>query len=271
MIIDFHTHIFPDKIAKRTIDALASNANATPYTDGTAEGLIAHMKTAGADICVNLPVLTKPDQFDSVLEFAKITNEKYSKSTQRIISFAGMHPYCDDIKGKMKRIKDAGIKGVKIHPDYQGTFIDDDGYIEILNTAKENDLIVVTHAGVDDGFLDQPVKCPPELCAKVLKKVDHKKIVLGHYGGHKQWENVLEFLVDFDVYFDTAFTFYKIEEELFKKILYAHGEDRVLFATDCPWSDIKKDKETFLSYGLSKKTEDKILFKNALKLLNIKE
>lgn len=67
MLIDFHTHIFPDKIAKRTIDALAANSKSTPYTDGTAAGLIEHMNLSKADICVNLPVLTKPEQFDSVL------------------------------------------------------------------------------------------------------------------------------------------------------------------------------------------------------------
>lgn len=270
MLIDFHTHIFPDKIAKKTIDALALNAKATPHTDGTAEGLIGHMRRSDADICVNLPVLTKPEQFDSVLEFAKIINEKYSSGKQRIISFAGMHPFCEDIKGKMKRVKDEGIKGVKIHPDYQKTFIDNDGYLEIIKAAKDNDLIVITHAGVDDGFLNEPVKCPPELCAKVLRKINHNKMVLGHYGGHKQWEKVLEFLVDFDVYFDTAFTFYKIDEELFKKILYAHGDDRILFASDCPWSDIKRDRETFLSYSLPKETEEKILYKNAVKLLQLK-
>ena len=269
MLIDFHTHIFPDKIAEKTIKALATNSNSTPYTDGTDLGLIKNMENGGADISVNLPVLTKPNQFDSVLEFAQIINAKYEHAKRRIISFAGMHPYCDDIKGKMKRIKDLGIKGIKIHPDYQETFIDDERYVEILKAAKDNDLIVVTHAGVDNGYIGKPVRCPPELSKKVLEKVNYKKIVLGHYGGHKQWQKVLDLLADFNVYFDTAFTFYKISEELFKKILYAHGEDKILFATDCPWSDIKHDKETFLSYNLSKQTEDKILYKNALKLLNL--
>lgn len=270
MLIDFHTHIFPEKIAAKTIDALANNSGATPFTDGTDAGLIKNMQNGGADIAINLPVLTKPNQFDSVLEFACLINKKYENAQRKIISFAGMHPYCDDIKGKMKRIKELGIKGVKIHPDYQDTYIDDDRYIEIINAAKDNDLIVVTHAGVDDGYLDKPVKCPPELSAKVIKKVGYDKLVLGHYGGHKKWEKVLELLADFNVYFDTAFTFYKINPELFKKILSAHGEDKILFATDCPWSDIKKDKETLLSYSLPRETTDKIFYKNALKLLNIK-
>ena len=269
MLIDFHTHIFPDKIAAKTINALSSNSGATPFTDGTDVGLIHNMQKGGADICINLPVLTKPNQFDSVLEFALSINAKYAHAEKRIISFAGMHPDCDDIGGKMKRIKDAGIKGIKIHPDYQETFIDDEKYLKIIKAAKDNDLIVVTHAGIDDGYVGKPVRCPPELSKKVLEKINYDKIVLGHYGGHKQWEKVLELLVDFNVYFDTAFTFYKIEKQLFEKILFSHGEDKILFATDCPWSDIKRDKETFLSYGLSKQTEEKILYKNALKLLNL--
>lgn len=271
MLIDFHTHIFPDKIAAKTIDALASRSNSVPFTDGTEQGLIKHMENAGADICINLPVLTKPEQFDSVLEFADAINHRYLNAERRIISFAGMHPDCNDIQGKMREIRRRGIKGVKIHPDYQETFIDDERYYKILKAAEDNDLIVVTHSGVDNGYTDKPVRCPPELVAKILSKIDYDKIVLGHYGGHKLWEKVLDLLVDFNVYFDTAFTFYKIDKELFFRILYAHGADKILFATDCPWSDITKDKETFLSYVLDAEIRDKILYKNALKLLNLQE
>ena len=270
MLIDFHTHIFPDKIAKRTLDALAANSDNHPYTEGTAESLINSMTVAGADISVNLPVLTKPEQFESVLDFAVHLNEIYKDGDKKIISFAGIHPYCENVKEKLKRVKDSGIKGIKIHPDFQNTFIDDEKYFEILKAAKDNDLIVVTHAGVDDGFIGQPVKCPPERVASVLKRINYDKIVLAHYGGHKLWQKVLELLVGFDVYFDTAFTFYAIDGKLFKEILYAHGADKILFATDSPWSDLNRDKETFLSYGLSKDVQDKIFYKNAAKLLDLK-
>ena len=200
---------------------------------------------------------------------AKEINDKYSNKSRKIISFAGIHPECDDIPAKMKLIKDSGFLGVKIHPDYQNTFINHEGYISILNQAKELDLIVVTHAGVDDGFKGFPIKCPPELCAEVIKKTNHKKFVLGHYGAHKQWQKVLEILCYFDVYFDTAFTLGSIEENLFIDILNKHGEDKVLFATDCPWRNISSDLKIFNSYNLSQQTKDKILFKNALKLLNL--
>lgn len=269
MIIDFHTHCFPDKIAKSTIEALEKKSDGRAYTDGTVEGLILALERANADIAVALPVLTKPTQFDSVANFAITLNDKFINCDRKIISFAGIHPACEDIKGKMKFLKENGIKGVKIHPDYQGTFIDDDGYIEILKCAKDQDLIVVTHSGIDDGYKNLPVKCPPELIKKVIEKVGHKKFVLGHYGAHKQWQNVLDLLSGLDVYFDTAFTFHEIDEELFKKILLRHGEDKILFATDCPWRDIREDLEILRSYNLDKDVLDKILYQNAKKLLGI--
>ena len=269
MIIDFHTHVFPEKIAKTTIDILAEKANNVPYTDGTVQGMLDAVDRAKADIAITLPVLTKPTQFDSVTKFAKAINDEYSHKGNKLISFGGMHPQCDDIEGKMAYLKLLGFKGVKIHPDYQNTYIDDDGYIKILTTAKKLDMIVVTHAGVDDGYLDQPVKCPPERVLKVIEQVGHSKFVLAHYGGHKQWDKVLEILAGKDVYFDTAYTLHEISEELFKKILSKHGDDKILFATDCPWRDIKSDVEIIKSYNLGKEIEDKIFYKNAKKLLNI--
>ncbi len=269
MLIDFHTHVFPDKIAEKTINALANNANNVPYTDGTVEGLLQAMERSNADICVALPVLTKPSQFESVTNFAITINEKFKNQDKKIISFGGMHPDCEDVQGKLKFLKDNGIKGIKIHPDYQNTFIDDERYIKILEVAKELDLIVVTHSGVDDGYKDSPVRCTPEKVKSVIEKVGHKKLVLGHYGAHKQWQKVLSLLCDFDVYFDTAFTMHEIDENLFKDILKTHGADKILFATDCPWRDIKDDYNIIKSFNLDKDVEDKIFYKNALKLLNL--
>lgn len=271
MIIDFHTHIFPEKIAKATIDNLEKRSNGHAYTDGTDISLLKNMENGGVDIAISLPVLTKPTQFDSVTKYAISINEKYADKGRRIISFGGMHPECEDVAGKMRYLKENGFLGVKIHPDYQGAFINHEGYISILNNAKELDMIVVTHSGVDDGYLGEPIRCPANLCAEVIKKTGHKKFVLGHYGAHKQWQETLDLLCDLDVYFDTAFTVPKIGEELFKKILFRHGEDKILFATDCPWHDMKQDIEVIKSYNLGKDIEDKIFYKNALKLLKLEK
>ena len=269
MIIDFHTHVFPDKIASATISSLQANSSNKPYTNGTVDGLISSMTDNNVDICVNLPVLTKPSQFETVLNFAVSINKRFSDSDKKIISFAGIHPDCDNIPDKMRQVFEAGIKGVKIHPDYQSTYIDSEGYYQIIKSASDYGLIVVTHSGIDDGYKGQPVRCSPNRVLNLIKKIDYEKFVLGHYGAHKQWQEVLEKLVKTNFYFDTAVTLSKIDKQLFLDILKLHGEDKVLFATDSPWSDVGNDVAILKSYGLSKDTLEKILYKNAVKLLGL--
>ena len=70
MIIDFHTHIFPDRIAEKTIKMLSEKGGIPPFSNGSTEGLLNAMEIAGTDISVTLPVLTNPSQFDSVNSFA---------------------------------------------------------------------------------------------------------------------------------------------------------------------------------------------------------
>ncbi|MBE5743595.1 MAG: metal-dependent hydrolase [Clostridiales bacterium] len=265
MIIDFHTHIFPEKIAERTIENLARRSNITPSFNGQYEGLIEQMKTAGVTLAVSLPVLTKKEQFDSVLTFATNIN----KTSKEIISFAGIHPLCEDIKGKLQAVKDAGIKGVKIHPDYQDTLIDDEKYIEILTVAKELDLIVVTHAGVDCAYRECTTMCHPKRARKVIDRVGHSKFVLAHMGGSEMVDEFLTHVAGSDVYIDTSYVLKYITKEQFYKILEKHGEDKILFATDAPWSSMASDLEILDSYNLCKSTLDKILYKNAQKLLNL--
>lgn len=269
MIIDFHTHIFPDKIANKTISYLMEKGGIPSFSNGSASGLIEKMNEAGVDISIALPAMTTPKQFDSINRFAMEINERYKNESKRIISFAGIHPDCEDIYAKMRFIKDSGFIGVKLHPDYQGTFINDEKYVRILEYAKEYDLVVVTHSGVDCGFLGEPVKCTPSLVKELIKRVPHSKLVLAHMGANEMHNEVLKELCDLDVYFDTAYVLRFIGEAGFKEILKRHGEDKILFATDTPWSDIKNDVNIIKSFGLTKETENKIFYENAKHLLGI--
>ena len=270
MVIDFHTHVFPDKIAEKTINFLAEKANIPPFSNGTVNSLVEKMEEAGVDISITLPIVTKPSQFDSINNFAIGINETFKNSKRKLISFGGIHPRCEDIEGKMQFIHEKGLLGVKIHPDYQGCFINDDGYFRILEAAKKYDLIVVTHSGVDVGFPGEPVKCTPTLVRELIDSVNHKKFVLAHYGANFMFDEVYDLLCGKDVYFDTAYNLRFIEEPTFKKILDKHGEDKILFATDSPWSGIKGDLEILRSFMLPKEAEEKILYKNALSLLGNK-
>lgn len=270
MIIDFHTHIFPDRIAEKTIEYLSLKGNISPFSDGTKNGLFDRLREAQADIALNLPVITNPTQFDSVNRFAKEVNESFAQSRNKgIMSFAGIHPLCDDLDEKMKWIKNNGFLGIKLHPDYQETFIDDEKYERILALAKELDLIVVTHSGADIAYRGYPVRCTPDRVLKLIRKVRHPKLVLAHLGASEMSEEVYEKLCGEDVYFDTAFVLRFTDKDTFTKIVKKHGDDRILFGSDSPWSGIERDIDIIRSFDLPKNTEDKIFFKNSKKLLGL--
>ena len=265
MVIDFHTHIFPDAIASRAISTLEQRADMKAATDGTLKGLLYSMEQSNVDLSIILPVVTKPSQFESVNQFAHTVNTTYAG---KLLSFGGIHPDCEDYKKKLDEIKHLGLIGIKIHPDYQGVMIDDVRYMNIIEYANELDLIILTHAGIDIG-LPEPVHCPPDKMRKVLDKIKPKRFVAAHYGGWGQWEMVYEYLAGEPIYFDTAFTLDYIEQDMFLKIFEKHDKDKILFATDSPWSDVNKGIHTINALPICQQDKENIFANNAKKLLGI--
>ena len=279
-IIDFHTHAFPDKIAGKTIGFLSEKGGIPAHTDGTVGGLRQSLSEAGISLGVVLPVVTKPEQFESITRFAQQINETQSLqaaeavrdgvavTTANLLSFGGIHPDSPDYKRELKELSDLGFRGIKLHPDYQGVYFDDIRYLRIIEYASELGLIIVTHAGVDIGFPDC-VRCTPDRALKVLREVKPEKLVLAHCGGWSLWEEVIDTLAGEPVYMDTAYSMGHISEEHFVTLCRAHGAEKMLFATDCPWGNPKRDVETFLSMPLGTKEQELILYKNAERLLGL--
>ncbi len=270
MIIDFHTHIFPEKIAVKTVRKLEAKAGVKAYADGREESLLASMKRAGVDLSVVLPVVTSPEQFDTVNHFAAALNQKYAGKSIRLLSFGGIHPDSPDYKKQLKEIKSLGLQGIKLHPDYQNTYFDDIRYMRILDYASQLDLTAVVHAGVDIGYPDH-VRCTIDGICKVLDEVRPKKLVLAHYGGFKLWEDVYNRIAGRDVYLDMANISDVIEDGIFLKILKKHGADHILFATDSPWSGQAESLAHVRRLVKDQADLQKILGQNAQKLVALEQ
>lgn len=265
MVIDFHTHIFPDKIAARSIKHLENASGITAATDGTLQGLLTSMDKNGVEISVIMPVVTKPSQFESVNNFAVEVNQKYKG---KLISFGGIHPDSGDYKKELDKIKELGLPGIKLHPDYQGVMIDDKRYMDIIEYADSLDLIILVHAGIDIG-LPNPVHCPPDKARKVIDKLKPGRLILAHMGGWKQWDEVYEMIAGENVYLDTSFSLDYLDEEMFLKIIEKHGCEKILFATDSPWSDAKKTAEAIKCLPIARNAIEDILSGNAKKILKL--
>lgn len=269
MIIDFHTHTFPEKIAAPTIKKLESLSGLTAATDGTLLGLKRSMEEAKVAISVVLPVITKPEQFLSINTYArKITPEHFTGKGGEILSFGAVHPRSAGYREELREVKEMGLKGIKIHPDYMGIMIDDPDMVRLIDAACELDLIISIHAGVDIG-MPWKVHCPPERSARMLREVRPPRCVLAHMGGFRQWDAVEELLAGTDVYMDISMSNGFMDMEQMKRFTARHGADRILFGTDNPWGGQKEDIDFVRRLGLTSEQEEKILWRNGANLLNI--
>ena len=120
MIIDFHVHCFTDELAPKAVPQLEKCANITARLDGTVSSIKESMKKAFIDKSVVLSIATKPSQTE------KINTWSSSIQDDSIIAFGSVHPENQNWRDELLRLKNMGIKGIKLHPDYQKFFVYDD-------------------------------------------------------------------------------------------------------------------------------------------------
>lgn len=279
MIIDFHTHTFPDNIASRAIEHMQSLSHNAVFSDGTVTGLKASMASSGVTHSVVLPVATNPAKVAHINDLSIASTEK-----ENLIYFGCMHPDFEDYRAELARLSQNGLKGIKIHPLYQDVDINDIRYLRILDRAAELGLIVVMHSGDDPAYPGE-VRCSPEMTRNVLDQVGPVTLVMAHMGGLMNWEQVPMYLADTNVYIDTAFSLGKMaqteehfytEEQLqllsaqqFCRIVRAFGSERVLFGTDSPWTCQKASLSAISELPLTRQELDNILYKNGRTLLKM--
>lgn len=264
MLIDFHTHAFPDKIAGSAIFSLSQKAGGlTALTDGSVHDLSAKMKNWGVDRFVLLNIATKPRQQTNVNNFA------ISQNGGSVVAFGSVHPDSPDVLSELERIAAAGLLGVKFHPEYQGFRIDDKKAYPLYEKCQELGLIMVFHAGKDIGFPDS-LAASPSAVKKVLKDFPNSKMVMAHMGGWMMWDEVEELVAGLDGYIDTSFTYGYISAKQATRIIKKHGAERVLFGSDCPWASPEQTARFIHSLDLTEQEKQLIFYQNALRLLGEK-
>ncbi len=264
MIIDFHVHAFPDALAAKALPLLSKcSGGVKPNYDATISGLESYLAKNNVDYAVVLNIATNPHQEKKVNDFAISLLEK-----KNIIPFGSVHPDSPNALSELERLAKAGIRGIKLHPDYQHFFVDDEKMFPIYKKIAELGFITVFHAGVDIGY-PNPVHCTPERLLRVLDLFDDAPVVAAHFGGWLLWDSVLEDLCGTKVYLDTAFSSGKMPPDYAKELIKAHGADKVLLGSDMPWSDTLDEVRFMQSLDLSAEDEEKILSNNAKRLLNI--
>jgi len=266
MVIDFHTHIFPDALAPKAMASLQATAQMPVMFDGTAKGLIGLMEKDGIEKSVVLNTVTNTKQVDKVNGFALETGDKYKS----LIPFCSLHPLTENPLAKLTELKNAGIKGIKLHPDYVRTEFDSPDFHPVLAAAEELEMPVVIHAGFDPVSPDK-LHTTPDAILNVIKKFPKLKLVCAHLGGVAMWDEVIEKLCGKNVYLDTAFCCERIgiTAEQGRKIFALHPHEKILFGSDAPWASPREIIDFIKKIGISDESLELILHKNAETLLNI--
>lgn len=271
MIIDFHTHIFPDNIAQRAISSLeknlleVSNINNKAATDATLSGLKNSMAENGIDYSVVMPIATSSKQTPSINNFAKEISGK-----DGVFSFGSVHPFQEDALEVLDKIKKDGFIGIKLHPEYQGFYIDCEESLRVLKKAEELGLYVMLHAGKDAGILP-PVHCMPERLKNALNYVDGGNIIAAHMGGYLVWEEVFEKLAGTSIFLDTSYSVGIMDDEIAKKIIRKHGTKKILFGSDSPWQVQGDAVKALEKLDLTDEEKQDIFFNNGAQILEISD
>ena len=261
MIIDFHAHIYPDKIAEKATKAIGDFYNAPMFYKGHPDELIASGSKIGVTYYVVHSAASKPMQVESINDYILEQMEEHPE----FIGFGTMHPDYNAFEDEMKRMSKSGLKGIKLHPDFQKFHVDSPRMDSIYDLATELKLPILVHAG--DYRYDYS---GPKRIKHVLEKHPNLVLIAAHFGGYTQWEDSVEYLVGQNVYFDTSSTLWKLPVDKANDIIKNHGVDKFLFGSDFPMWDHEDEFERFNKLDLSQDNRDAILYKNAARLLELK-
>jgi predicted TIM-barrel fold metal-dependent hydrolase len=259
-IIDFHTHIFPTDMAAKTLEEM-DKRSIPSYSDGTLSGLIHSMDRAGIDISVASRITTRPEQVESTNEWLLSTKQA------RIHPLATWHPDLPVNPDIIRRLGDQGFKGFKLHPDYQGFIVDEEGMFPFYEAVQTERMFILFHAGLDRG-LPGPLNAPPERLLKIHEAFPELSMILAHMGGEEIYDRTEKCLLGRDIYLDTSFVLRKMPIKILERFLNRHPIERFLFGTDNPWVDQDLDLKFFLSLPFLKEAaKEKIISTNAARLL----
>ncbi len=256
-IIDFHAHIYPDKIAEKASQATGDFYHIRPACTGTAEELLSVGQKAGISRFVLLPVATKPEQVNSINHFILET----VKSHHAFYGFGTLHPDDKNILQETDFIVSAGLKGIKLHPDTQQFNTDDQRLFEVFDYIQGK-IPLLVHCG--DKRFDFS---HPRRLKKVIENFPRLQVIAAHLGGWSLFDEAFALLRDTNCFLDISSTMMFLPPEQVEYYIHGYGSDRILFGTDYPLWNPVQETASFARLRLTSEEFEKIAYQNALQIL----
>jgi len=259
-IIDFHTHIYPDPLARKGSRSICEFYDLQSDLDGSAQALLTEGKKVGIEAFVLLPVSIKPEHVRSINRF---TAEEV-KNHKEFIGFGTIHPAMEHLTDELAEIETLGLKGVKIHPDTQRFPMDDERMYPVYD-ALQGRMPILIHCG--DPRYDYS---HPQRLKKILREFPRLTVIAAHLGGWSVFDTAFACLKDENCFVDISSSMMFLSKEQMEYYIAGYGADRVLFGSDFPLWSPAQEVESFLKLNLTQEEREKIAYRNALRILGEK-
>ncbi|MDD6146967.1 MAG: amidohydrolase family protein [Oscillospiraceae bacterium] len=261
-IIDCHCHIYPDSIADRAVEGIKNFYDLDMAYDGRYHTLVASGNQISVKHYIIFSVATTPHQVHSINRFIADT---VRQSGGLMTGLGTLHPDSDEIGEGIAEIKRLGLKGVKLHPDFQRFRVDDKKCFPIYEMCQAENLPVLLHTGDSRYAFSNPENVRP-----ILEAFPKLTVIGAHFGGWSCWKEACRALSHYEnFYVDCSSSFDWLTPEESAELVRAYTADRVLFGTDFPMWDHELEYKRFMAMELSDEDNRKILYQNACKLFSI--
>ena len=258
--IDMHAHVFPDNVAPKVVSQLETYYNMVWRGKGTIADLKSSMDEAGIDRTVIFSTATKVTQVKTINDYIS----GLCKENDKFIGFGTMHPDFPEIEDEIERFSSLGLRGLKLHPDFQEFNIDDPKMYRIYK-AVSGKMPILIHVGDENQDYSSPYRL-----ATVLDKMPELVVIAAHLGGYCRWQESQKCLFGRrNVYLDISSCFHKISHAEGREMIRRHGADRVLFASDYPAVRAADAVADLLKMELTSEENAMISYRNASELLKI--
>jgi len=257
---DFHAHVFTEDVAEKLIGKMEEIYGVKRRYNAVVEDVLKSAAHGGIDRVVLLSIANRPEHVRFNDWYAEL-----GKTYETLIPFGSIH--IENDPSELDRFPELGLKGFKIQPNAQRFYPDDRRMFPIYKRAAELGLIVVFHAGDEEGGVKGEFSQPKQYL-DVIKSFPDLTIVLAHFGGYRTWDAVEQLFGFENVYFDTAYLPTRIDDELFVTLAEKIGYDRIVFGTDFPFRDHKTERE-YVERLFGKNAAHKFLTENPAKLLEL--
>ncbi|MGA7732590.1 MAG: amidohydrolase family protein [Chloroflexia bacterium] len=278
MIIDFHTHIFPDEVRASRDEYIERDAwFGTLYEDpkhklASAEDVVSSMEAAGVDRTVVFGFPWRDGKLCAWHNDYLI--ESVRRFPDKLIGFACVQPLDAKDAQELARCLDAGLMGLgELGPDGQRFDIEDK---RILQASAEvllhYDRPLVTHTSEPMGHA-YPGKGQtfPWKLIKLARNFPELKIVMAHWGGGLPFYELMPEVRDDlrNVYYDSAASTYLYRFDIFPVVARLVGAERILWGTDYPLLSQAKMLARVRDSGLSQGELEAVLGGTAARLLRL--